>query len=156
MRLKRLFHASDSATLFFINLCARFCFESSPSFCILFFSFHVCVFFVFLIFVLHHPFGILIFSSFLSLCFYFLFVHSFSFLTHLLAYSLTCLLAYSYLITTIIIIYNILISFVCVRICARTCARTRQGLAKIRHKKRAAKKPPFACYPKIHLNVKTY
>ena len=67
IRLKRLFHASDSATLFFINLCARFCFEASPSFLHSIFSILICVFF----FVFKHYF-IILFFYLLSLCFSYL------------------------------------------------------------------------------------
>ena len=98
--LKMIVSVSDSAALFILYLCARFCLEASSSF------WH-SDFFIFIVFVL---------LSFLW------FTHLLTHLLHLLhlltslTYLLTC-----YLIT-IIIIYNILISFVCAHI--RTHVRT--------------------------------
>ena len=102
--LKMIVSVSDSAALFFINLCAFFLF-------FVFMLFWHSDFFIFIVFVL------------LSFLCFTLLTHLLTYsLTHLLTYSLTYLLAYSYLITTIIIIYNILISFVCAHI--RTHVRT--------------------------------
>ena len=95
--------------------------------CILFFHFlFVCFSFLslfsFFSFSSLNIIGAFSFFVFLSLCFsYFIYLLSFSWLSNI-----------------IIIIYNILISFVCVRIYARTCTHDK-GAVNIRHKKRSAK-----------------
>ena len=68
--------------------------------------------------------------------------------THLLACSLTHLLT-CYLMTIIIIIYNILISFVCAHV--HTC----EEHGKTRHKNRATKKPPYNVAVKNLLKYKS-
>ena len=117
-----MFFVRDSATLLFINLCARFCFVASPSFghSIFFHSLFVCFFFVF-----KYYFIILFFLSF-CLC---------VFLTSV-AYLLTYYHSHA-IYLTIIIIYNILISFVCAYMCAHVRTYGKDSV-EIRHKKRSA------------------
>ena len=74
--VQSVFFVRDAATLFFINLCARFCFVASPSFWhSIFLAIYLCVF-AFLIFVLHRPFWHSIFFI-PYLCIFFVFKHYF-------------------------------------------------------------------------------
>ena len=98
-RLKRVFPCQRLGNAIFINLCARFCFEASSSFWHSIFFVFVFVF----VFVFFHAFFIL-FRSFLFI----------------VVWTLIIVPMTIYLITTIIIIYKILISFVCARVCVRT------------------------------------
>ena len=151
MRLKRLFRSATRRCSYFIALRGFLFFVFMFGFYL--FSFlSLFVFaslsFVFFAFVLLFPFFAFLLSCFLAR---FPFVRWFS----CLVLSFLSLVAYclSYLITTtIIIIYNILISFVCVRVYTHIRARQRRG--KIRHKNRAAKKPPYNVAVKIYLNIK--
>ena len=104
---------------------------TSPSFLhSIFFNPYLCVFhfsfFSFFSFSSLNIIGAFSFFVFLSLCF--------SYFVYLLSF-------HGYLSNNIIIIYNILISFVCAYMCAH--ARARQRLGKIRHKNRATQKSPY-------------
>ena len=127
MRSKWLFQSASRQHYFYKPLRTWFVLMLYDSFVFYYCIPYLCVFafYFFSLFRLTPSFGILFFSSFcLCLC---LFNAFFSFLlTYLLSFSLLS-------IYNNIIIYNTLISFVCVRICAHTCTRTRQT----RHKKKA-------------------